>query len=206
MAKNLVLADERRGDVLRDHEPGVEAAVTGEKRWQSFGEAWIHEALHAALGDVRELGGSHGEHVERKRERLAVEVAVRDEHAVVDEHERVVRGRVELDADGVVDVVEEIAGRAVHLGGATQRVRVLDLVAPAVGLDDRGVGEQTKDVRGGGKLATERPELVDLRQEARARALQRFKRLGARQIGRLGQPPSTREAERGERGHELRSR
>jgi len=35
MTQDLVLADERRGDVLRDHETGVEAAVVREERRQA---------------------------------------------------------------------------------------------------------------------------------------------------------------------------
>ena len=98
VAEHLVLADERRGDVLRDHEAGVEPAVGRQERRQPVGEGRVDEPLDAALGDARELGDRHRQRVERERERLAVEVAVRDEQLVLDEHERVVGGRVQLDA------------------------------------------------------------------------------------------------------------
>ena len=46
--------------------------------------------------------------------------------------------------DRVLDVVEQVARRAVHLRRAAQRVRVLHLVAPAVRLDDRRALEQPR--------------------------------------------------------------
>ncbi len=148
MAERLVLADERRGHVLRDHEARVEAAVAGEKRGQPVGEARVDEPLDPPLGDARELGDRQRERVERERERLAVEVPVRDELLVVDEHERVVGRRVQLDRDRPFDVVEQVAARAVHLRRAAQRVGVLHLVAPAVRLDDRRALEQAVQVGG----------------------------------------------------------
>ena len=90
------------------------------------------EPLHPALGDARELGDGHRERVEPERERLAVEVPVRDDQPLVDEHERVVRGGVQLDRDRRLDVVEQVAARPVHLRRAAQRVGVLHLVAPAM--------------------------------------------------------------------------
>ena len=196
MAQHLVLRDERRGDVLRDHEAAVQPAVGREERRQAVGEVRVDEPLDAPLGDARELGDRHRERVERERERLAVEVAVRDERVVVDEHERIVGRRVELDRDGVVGVVEQVARRAVHLRRAAQRVRVLHLVAPAVRLDDRRAVEQAQHVRRRVALPAQRPQRVDLRQERRARALQRLERHRAREIGRLREPARAHEAER----------
>ena len=146
VAERLVLGDERCGHVLRDHEPRVEPAVGREERRQPVAQVRVDEALDAALGDARELGHRHRERVERERERLPVEVPGRDEHAVLDEHERVVGRRVQLGRDRVLDVVEEVARRAVHLRRAAQRVRVLHLVAPAVRLDDRRALEQPEHV------------------------------------------------------------
>ena len=51
----------------------------------------------------------------------------------------------------------------------------------------------------------ERAERVDLREEARARALQRLERQRAGEVGRLREPARAHEAERAERGHELRA-
>ena len=82
--------------------------------------------------------------VEGERKRLAVEVAVGDELVLLDEDERVVGGRVELDRDRRLRVREEIAARAVHLRRAPERVGVLHLVAPAVRLEDRRAFEQAE--------------------------------------------------------------
>ena len=72
-------------------------------------------------------------------------------------------------------------------------------------LADRRAVEQREDVRGGGRLPRERPELVDARQEAVARGLQRVDRQRAGHVGRLGEPPRTHDPERRERAHELRA-
>ena len=141
----------------------------------------------------------------RERDRLAVEVPVRDDLALRDEDERIVRGRVELDRDRAVDVAEQVAARAVHLRGAAERVRVLHLVAPAVRLDDRRALEQRPDVRGRVALARQRPGGVDRGVEARARALERLEGLRARDVRRTRQAPGADEPERGHRGHELRA-
>ena len=204
MREDLVLAHERRRDVLRDHEAGVEPAVPGQERGQAVGEAWVHEALDAPLGDVGELRDRHRQRVQSECQRLPVEVAVRNEQLVFDEDERVVRRGVELRGNGVARVVEEIARGAVNLRRAPQRVGVLHLVAPAVSLVDRRVLEQPEHVRGGIDLPPERPRRVNLRQEARARALERFQRDRAGDVGRLREPIRPRQAQRAERGHELR--
>ena len=60
-------------------------------------------------------------------------------------------------------------------------------------------------VRGRVLLPAQRAQRVDLREEAVRRALQRLDRLRARDVGRLREPPSAHEAERAERGHELRA-
>ncbi len=125
-----------------------------------------------------------------------MEVPGRDEQAVVDEHERVVGRRVELGRDRVLDVVEQVARRAVHLRRAAQRVRVLHLVAPAVRLDDRRAVEQAQHVARRRALTAQRPQLVHLRDERVARALQRLERERARAVGGLRQPERANERER----------
>ncbi len=71
----------------------------------------------------------------------------------LEEDERVVGGGVQLDCDAALDVVEQVPARAVHLWRAAQRVGVLDLVAPAVGLDDRRAREQGAKRSGASALA-----------------------------------------------------
>jgi hypothetical protein len=132
-----------------------------------------------------------------------VEVPVRDEDVVVHQHERVVGRSVELGADGVRDVVEEVARGAMHLRGAAERVRVLHLVAPAMRLDDGRTLEQAQDVRCGHDLPAQPAQLVDAGVKARARALQRLDALRTREVGRLDEPARAHDSKRAERGHEL---
>ena len=205
MAERLVLADEGRSDVLRNHEAGVETAVHGEKGRQSVGQVRVDETLHPPLRDVRQLGARHRQGVERERERLAVEVAVRDEHFVLDQNERIVGRRIELHRDRSCDVAEEVSRGTVHLGRAPQRVRVLHLVAPLVRLVDGRSFEQPQDVGGGVVLASQGPKPVDLRQEARARSLESFERKCAGEVSALDEPLRAHRAERAERCHELRA-
>jgi hypothetical protein len=68
--------------------------------------------------DARQLCNRHRKCVEGERERLPVEVAGRDDVFLLDQDERVVRRGVELDGDGPLDVVEQVARSAVDLGRA----------------------------------------------------------------------------------------
>ncbi len=165
MAERLVLGDERRGHVLRDHEPRVETAIGGQERRQAVAEIRVDETLDATLGDARELGHRHRKSVECEGEGLSVEVPGGDEQLVLDEHERIVGRCVELRGDRVLDVVEQVARRAVHLRGAAQRVRVLHLVAPAVRLHDRRVRKQASHVAGRRRLPAQRAQRVHLGDE-----------------------------------------
>src|SRR5204863_2589031 len=103
---------------------------------------------------------------ERKRQRLTVEVPVRHEQLVVEQDKWVVGRRIELDGDRVADVVEQVPRCTVHLWRAAQRVRILDLVAPAMRLDDRRVVEQPEHVRRRVDLAGQGSGRVNLWQEA----------------------------------------
>ena len=109
MAQGLVLGDERRGDVLRDHEPRVEPFVPrDEERRQAVGEARVHEPLRPPLADARELGAGDREAVEPHRNRLPVEVPVRDDQPFFQKDERVVRRGVQLDCNRALDVGEKV--------------------------------------------------------------------------------------------------
>ena len=183
MAEHLVLGDERSGHVLGDHEPRVEPALDGQERRQALRQRRVDEPLDPSLRDRGELGDREREHVEPERERLTVEVPVRDDEPLVDEDERVVGRRVQLDGDRRLDVVDQVAAGTVHLRRAAERVGVLDAAAPAVRLDDRRALEQADQVRGRVALAAQRPRRVNRRMEARARALQRLERERAREVG-----------------------
>ena len=89
--------------------PELSPPSVGQERRQPVGQIRVDEPLDATLRDVGELGARHGKRVERERERLSVEVAVRNEQLVFDEHERIVSRRIDLHRHGSLDVVEEIA-------------------------------------------------------------------------------------------------
>ena len=202
MAQNLVLADERRRDVLRDHEARVQPAVVREERGQTVGERRVHETLDAPLRDGRELGERHGERVERERERLAVEVPVRHELVLLGDDERVVGGSVQLDRDRALGVAKmsRLAPCTCARSAASTRP------APCrttVRLDDRRPFEQLEDVGGRGDLARQRAQSVHLRQKAHARGLQRLDRQRARDIGCLREPPGANQRKRADGRHEL---
>ena len=80
MGEHLVLGGERRGGHLRDHEARVEPAVAGQEGGQA-GERGVHELLDAPLADGAELGHRDGQHVGGQGDRLAVEVAAREQLA-----------------------------------------------------------------------------------------------------------------------------
>ena len=198
MAEHLVLGDERRGHVLRDHEAGVEPAVDGQERRQALREARVDEPLDAPLGDARELGDGHRERVERERERLAVEVPVRDDEPLVDEDERVVRRRVQLDRDGRLDVVEQVARRR-RAPAAAQRSEYASCTLSHQRCDSMIAepSSSAQDVRRRVALARAAGAASWIAgMEARPRALQRLERERAREVGRPREPPRTHEPER----------
>ena len=203
MREHLVLADERGGDVLGDHEARVEPAVGREERREAVRERRVVEPLDPTLGDVRELGDRDRERVERERHRLAVEVPVGDELVASPRGRAGCRWRVQLDRDRRVRVVEQVAARAVHLRRAAQRVGVLHLVAPAVGLDDRRASSRRRSSPrsragpGSGRSAGSRAE-------GRRGALERLERERARDVGDRGEAARAHAAERAHGRHVLR--
>ena len=134
-----------------------------------------------------------------------MEVAVGDELALLDEDEWVVGGRVQLDSDRRLGIREQVAAGAVDLRRAAERVGVLHLVAPPMRLQDRGALEQPDDVGGRRLLPGERSQGVDLGEKARARALERLEREGARNVCGARQPLSPHQHERPDSCHELRA-
>ena len=96
-----------------------------------------------------------------KRERLAVEVAVREIISVLGEDERVVGGGVQLDRSGAPDVVEQVAAapctcgaqRSEYASWTRSHQRCDSLIARAL--------EQAEDVRGRVGLARDGPQRVD---------------------------------------------
>ena len=110
--------------------------------------------LHTPLGDVRQLRDRDREAC-RARTRPAGRGSCRSRRSRARSRRTSGLSVAALISIATVrlDVVEQVAARAVHLRRAAQRVGVLHLVAPAVRLEDRRALEQQPDVRGRRDLA-----------------------------------------------------
>ena len=152
--------------VLQDHEPRIEAGRGAQEGRQPVVEARVEEQRHAPLADGAQLGDGQLGQVERQGHRLAVEVAAADDEAVtgrqgvlghvaaLGEDERIVGGGVHLDVEDAVQVVQGVAGGAVDLRHAADRVGVLDAVAVGVVRAlQLAVAQQPAQLGGGAHLA-----------------------------------------------------
>jgi hypothetical protein len=127
-----------------------------------------------------------------------VEVAHRLDPAV-GQHHRVVDGRRQLAVRTRLGEGQRVAGRAVDLGRAAQRVRVLDPgVVGAVGGDDGGSGQQGGDV-GGRALLAGMGAQAD--QVGRERAVRPEQALHAHGRGHVGRPQQAGQVGAGQDQH-----
>ncbi len=126
VGERLELVDERRGGVVGDHQPALDARPFRQEGRQAR-EVRVHQPRRPSLADGGELRHREGRVVERQCQRLAVEVAAGD-HLAAGEDERVVGGSVDLDAEDALELRERVARRAVDLRHAAQAVGVLDPV------------------------------------------------------------------------------
>ena len=74
VGQRLVLAGERSGGDLGDHEARIEARILDQEGGQ-LTEAGIDQKRHAALGQGADLGDGEGQIIGRHRHRLGMEVA-----------------------------------------------------------------------------------------------------------------------------------
>ncbi len=123
----------------------------GEEGGEAFVEGGIDEAVDAAFADAGEGAEGEGGVVEGEGEGLAVEVAAGE--GVVVKDEGVIGGGVEFNVDDAADFGEGVRGGAVDLGGAAERVGVLDATAGLVGGADLGAIEPQAEAGGAGELA-----------------------------------------------------
>src|SRR5690606_14928875 len=114
------------------------------------GPLGVEHAVGATFGDRAEFGDGDRHEVGHEGQRLAVEVAARYHLAAFGEDDRVVHHRTQLDLDHPAGVGDGVGGGAVDLGGAAQRVGVLDGVGEVVGVarPDLGSLQQGGDTAG----------------------------------------------------------
>ena len=159
----------------------------------------------ATLADAGQPHRGDRERVERDRDRLAVEVAARADLVVVGQHDRVVRDGAGFGLQHALDVAERVAGRAVHLRRAPQRIRVLHQVrALAMRRQDRRTREQPSEVRRRRDLAGVRTQPL---QPFVERGVGAERRLHRHRRGDVGRPREVGDAPRGQdpdREHALR--
>ena len=100
---------------------------------------YIHQPGLPALADVGELAQRDAQQVGGHRQGRAVEVAAGQDGEVLPlaylagpEDQGVVLRAVQLGPQYVIDIVHGVAGRAVHLGHAAQRVSVLHFAGPGL--------------------------------------------------------------------------
>ena len=90
-------------------------------------EVMPEQLLDALVGDLGGVGDAQAHVVKGHRQRGHVEVADRHDRALVDEHQRVVAGGVQLDLHHPARDRERVVDGAVGLGHAADRERVLEV-------------------------------------------------------------------------------
>ena len=77
MRQPFVFAGQRRGRHLRHHKTGIEAGIGRKKCWQAFIQRRIHQALNASLRNSCQSAQRDSHVIQRKGQRLTVEVFAR---------------------------------------------------------------------------------------------------------------------------------
>ena len=130
MRQAFVLAGQRGGGDVGDHEAAVQARVGVRNGGRRDTPESISIAMRP-LGDRADLGDRVGHRVGGERHRLGVEVAAADHHPVFGEHQRVVGHRIGLAQQHERGMAQLVQAGAHDLRLAAQAIRVLDpVVAP----------------------------------------------------------------------------
>ncbi len=114
MRQQLVLTGQCRCGHLRHHETRFEAWRTGEKRRQSLIEIGMHQPVGAPLADYREIRADDRQQITGHADGLPVKIAATEQFARL-EHERIVRGRIQLALDDTLGKLQRVVGGTVHL-------------------------------------------------------------------------------------------
>jgi hypothetical protein len=202
MGQHLALVHERGGRVLGDHQARAEAGGRRQEPRQ-LRVAGRQQRIGAALAVGGQLGEREREVVQRQRQRLAVEVAARDDLAVVREDERIVGDRGELALECAAHVVERVRHGADHLRGAPQRVGVLHAAAVGVARHDIAAAEQLAQAGGHARLARLRAHRLESGVEGDGGALEGLERERARHDSGVEHTACVVHRERPNSGHEV---
>ncbi len=202
----LVLAHQRRRRHLRDHQAGVEAGLRRQERRQVVAERRVDHQGDAALRDGADLGQRERDLVGGEGDRLGVEIAARDDPALVDENERIVGHGVGLHFERAAGKMKKVHRGADDLGLAADAIGVLHaLVAFAVRFADFRAVEERALGSGEGDLPAMAAQGVDGVEKRRRRAHDRIGRERARHDARGRAAPRLEERAERDGGRELRA-
>ena len=113
---------------MRDHEPGMHAAVFRQKCRKPVGQRGIHHALQPTLRHIGVLAERNPQKVHCKRNGLAVEIAARDYLIFPGENQRVIGYSVDLAAQDIPHIADGITAGAVNLRNTADRIGILHLI------------------------------------------------------------------------------
>ena len=174
--QTAVLRHERRLGVMGEHQPRVDPGILGEERRKALRARRVKQAIGPPLGDRSDRPDRGGEEVAGKRNGCPVEVPARFD-ATVRQHHRVVDRSMQFVLGDALRMGQRVPRRARDLGGAAQRVRILDArVTVAVACDDLRAAEQHEQVVRARRLPGLGPERDEVAGERAVGAEQRLDR------------------------------
>ena len=184
--------------------PEIDAGITDKKRRQPVRSLRVQQPVQPALGYGGEPDGRGGERIAGERDRLAVEVAPRQDLTGRGEHDGIVGDRRQLDLEGDAGVADDVPERAVDLRSTADRVGVLnDVVALTVRGEQVAPRQQAYQVPGRGHLARVRAEPDDARIERTVGSEDGLDRERGRDVGELGESDRPRGRQHADGRHAL---
>ena len=124
MGETLVLARERRGCHMGDHEAGIHARIAHQEGRQS-GQGRIDQQGNPPLRQRADFRNGEREDIGGEGDRLGVKISTRQHLPGIGKNQRIVRHRIRLDLEDGSSVPKLIETGAHHLRLAAQRIRVL---------------------------------------------------------------------------------
>jgi len=121
----------------------------------------VHQPHNAVGGHAGQLRKRDLERVESNREAGGMEVPVGDDRLPVDQHHRVIAGRVELGLERAANAGQHVEDGAVNLHRRAEADRVLDAQRGRRGPQAAAL-EQQSHLLGRGELPRKRTGIVDL--------------------------------------------